>query len=415
MLRHCFHAVLGKMGGSLKKRSSKLLRIVYANWPEGYVNQRFIDALVQKYSVVIFFFDETGTEIARMRQPAINIPSEAKIVTIKDPPLLKIPFDLRLATKRGSVGWVLKFLMRALFFRRLIGRIHADLVIGNGVSGTNPYGFCCAFSGYHPFIVLVWGSDVLIEARDSLFFRMIARFVLRKADGVIVDSEIKTRAVVELGCQKSKIRSFPWGIDLELFGTHVEGTSVRKQLGWERNKIVISTRNHVAIYGIEYLIRAIPAVVKAVPEARFMIMGEGPSTELLKKMTEALGITGYTRFMGRVPNHHLSRYLRAADVYVSTSLSDGASVSLLESMACGLPAVVSDIPGNREWVQNGKNGFLVPVENSKVLAEKLIVLLKNDKTRESAGIANLELAKTKANWKQNANRLYNIVEELVTR
>ena len=401
-----------EQGDSLKNRSSKLFRIVYANWPEGYVNQRFIDALVRKYRVSAFFFDETDTETIRIRQPAISIPPEVEILTIKDPPLLKIPFNLQLVTKRGSVGWVLKFFVRALFFRRLIRRTHADLVIGSGVSGTNPYGFCCAFSGYHPFIVLVWGSDILIEARNSLFFRMIARFVLRKADGVIVDSEVKTRAVIELGCQKSKIWNFPWGIDLELFGTHVEGASIRKQLGWEENKIVISTRNHVAIYGIEHLIRAIPTVIKAVPEARFLIIGEGPTTNMLKNMTKALGIACYARFIGRVPNHDLSKYLRSADVYVSTSFSDGTSVSLLESMACGLPVVVSDVSGNREWVQNGKNGFLVPIKDSEILAEKLIFFLQNDKARELAGSANLELARAKANWNQNVNVLYSVVEKL---
>ena len=400
------------MSEFLKNSNSTSLSIVYANWPEGYVNQRFIDALVQKYKVSALFFDETDQEIFRTKYPPINIPSDVKKITVKDPPLIKIPLNLRLATKSGSVGLFLKIFMRALIFRRNIRRLSPDLLIGNGVSGTNPYGLCGAFSGFHPFVVLVWGSDILVEAKNSLILRMIARFVLRRADGVIVDSEVKTRAAVELGCSRDKIWKFPWGIDLDLFKKNTEKSNIRTQLGWENNKIIISTRNHFPIYGVEFLIRSIPHVIKEIPSARFLIVGDGPNTCFLKEMAKDLGIQEYVNFTGRVPNEDLPRYIKAADLYVSTSLSDGASISLIEAMACGLPVVVSDIPGNREWVKNGKNGFLVPVKDPTALAEKIVFLLKNDDLRRLLGDNNSELAMAKADWTKNVNVLYRCIEAL---
>jgi glycosyltransferase involved in cell wall biosynthesis len=153
-------------------------------------------------------------------------------------------------------------------------------------------------------------------------------------------------------------------------------------------------------------------VVRKAPDARFLIVGEGPYTNMLKKMTENLCIDGYVYFAGKVPNDELPKYLRASDVYVSTSFSDGTSNSLLESMACGLPVVVSDISGNREWIHDGKNGFLTSTKDPNALAEKILFLVKNDKARESIRIENIELAKNKANWKQNVNVLYELVEEL---
>lgn len=389
-----------------------MLKIVYANWPEGYPNQRFLEALVQKYEVYSFFFDETDREIFRVRYEPIHIPLKVKKITVKDPPLLQVPLSLRLANKRGSVGWVLKSFLRALIFRGCIKKLSPDLLIGNGVSGTNPYGFCSAFSGFHPFVVLVWGSDILVEAKNSLLLRMIARFVLKEADGVIVDSEVKRRAVIDLGGSKNKIWKFPWGIDLDMFSPSVDGLGIRRQLGWENNEIIISTRNHFAIYGVEYLIRAIPIVVKQVPDARFLIIGEGPYTNMLKEMAEDLGMKEYVRFTSKVPNKDLPKYLNAADIYVSTSFSDGTSVSLLESMACGLPVVVSDIPGNREWIQNRRNGFLVPVKDSNALAEKIVFFLRNNKMREFVGNSNAELAKAQADWKQNVRIFYNAIETL---
>jgi len=350
-----------------------------------------------------------------MRYPTISMPLEVKKITVKDPPLIKIPLNLRLATKKGNAGWVLKSFLRTLILRRSIRRMCPDLLIGNGVSGTNPYGLCGAFSGFHPFVVLVWGSDILVEARNSFLLRLIAKFVLRKADGVLVDSEVKRKAAMGLGCSEKKIWKFPWGIDLEMFNPGVDGTGVKRQLGWESKKVIISTRNHSAIYGVEHLVRAIPNVVKEAPDARFLIIGEGAYTNMLKEMAKNLGIDGYVRFVGKVPNKELPKYLRAADVYVSTSFSDGSSISLLESMACGLPVVVSDIPGNVEWIHNGKNGFLTPIKNPNALAEKIIFLIENDEIRESMSKANAELAKARANWKENLYMLYDVVETLTSR
>ena len=396
----------------MKNSVSKPFRIAYVNWPEGYANQRFIDALSRKYEVFTLFFDETGTEIIRVRYPPIIVPPVVKRFTLKDPPLLNLPLNIRLATKEGSVGWVLKSFMRAVIFRRYIRRLDPNLLIGNGVSGTNPYGFCCALSGFHPFVVLVWGSDILVEAKNSFLLRIVAKFVLKKADGVIVDSEIKSQAALALGCQKTKIWKFPWGIDLEAFRSGTDAFDIKRKMCWENNKIVISTRNHFPIYGVDYLISAIPMVVEQVPDARFLIIGEGPNTKMLKKMVEDLNIKDYVSFTGKVPNICLPKYLNIADIYVSTSLSDGASNSLLESMACALPVVVSDIPGNREWVTDGKNGFLVPVKDAKALAEKIVFLLKNDNLRKLFGDNNSKLTKEKADWTKNVSVLYRCIQDL---
>jgi L-malate glycosyltransferase len=396
----------------LKNSSAEKVTVVYANWPEGYVNQRFIDALNQRYAVSTFFFGETGTEIDRVRNQSITIPLGVEKIIVKDPPLINFPVKLKFATKKGNIGWILKFFTRALLFRRTIRNLRPNLVIGNGVSGTNPYGFCCAFSGYHPFIVLVWGSDVLLEAKNSCVFRFIAKFILRQADAVLVDSKVKESAAVQLGCSPKKIWRFPWGVDLKLFNSISKYSRLKEQLGWNTNKVVISTRNHYPIYGIEYLIRAIPAVISEVKNARFLIVGDGPTTKSLKEESERLGIGKYVLFVGNVPNEEISEYLKISNVYVSTAFSDGASNSLLEAMACSLPVVATDIPGNQEWIQNGKNGFLVPAKNSKELAEKIAFLLKDEEMMKFFGSTNSELARAHADWEKNIDILYQTVEHL---
>ena len=93
------------------------------------------------------------------------------------------------------------------------------------------------------------------------------------------------------------------------------------------------------------------------PQAKFVIAGTGEQQAYLRELTHDLGVSNNTKFIGWVPRSELPKYLSSADVYVSSSLSDGTSNSLLEAMACGLAPIVTDIPANQTWIDDGKNGF----------------------------------------------------------
>jgi glycosyltransferase involved in cell wall biosynthesis len=90
--------------------------------------------------------------------------------------------------------------------------------------------------------------------------------------------------------------------------------------------------------------------------------------------------------------------LTKADIYVSTSLYDGTSVSLLEAMASGCFPVVSDIPSNREWIRDGENGFLVPVNDEQYLAKKIIDAIRDKGLLEKARKENQSISEEKTLW-----------------
>jgi glycosyltransferase involved in cell wall biosynthesis len=270
---------------------------------------------------------------------------------------------------------------------------------------TRSGGLYCLFSRYHPYVATAWGSDILIEAERSRILRAIGKLTVRVADAVIVDSNIQRRAVLSLGCRPSKIYSFPWGIDLDRFKPMPNDSAIREELGWERNKIIVSTRNHSPVYGVEYLIRAIPIVLEKVKEARFLIAGDGPLLAYHKALAEELGVQDYVHFLGRVQNNLLPDILNSADLYVSTSLSDGTSASLLEALATGLPSVVTAIPANREWMVEGVNGFLTPPKDSEALAKRIIQLLENRKAMLEMRDSNVRVARERADWKINSLEL----------
>jgi glycosyltransferase involved in cell wall biosynthesis len=125
--------------------------------------------------------------------------------------------------------------------------------------------------------------------------------------------------------------------------------------------------------------------------------------------------SGHVRFVGAVPHDKIVDYLSAADIYVSTSFSDGTSASLLEAMACSLALVVTEISGNVEWIKDGVNGLLVSVGDSEGLAEKILLLASDYKLRRVLEGRAVETVKARVNWQENMQKLTRIIDEMVDR
>lgn len=303
------------------------------------------------------------------------------------------------------------FLLRALLIRLNLRRAKPQLFIG---CMATKYGFYTALSGLKPFILVVWGSDIVMAPQRFLLFRFMAEYSLRKADAVVLDSDVQRKAAIQLGCSPEKIVQFPW-FDSEKVHVSRSRTVVRRQLRWDNNLIVVSTRSHEPIYGVDYFVESFPQIVKEVPEIRFVLLGEGRLTEHLKRKVKELKMDRYVKFLGRVPHNDVATYLNASDIYVSTSFSDGTSASLLEAMVCKLPPIVTDIAGNREWIQDGIDGFLIPTADSKRLAEKIVLLAKEKGLRQRIGEDAQSTVKERVNWKEASQTLQNLILKLVNK
>jgi len=267
-----------------------------------------------------------------------------------------------------------------------------------------------------PFVLTSWGLEVETLPQAHFLRKSLARIAAMTASVITVDANCLKKTWVEMGIPENKIKIIPFGVDTNIFKPDVDGSAVRKKLRISKNDIVtISTRpfynnNH---YNIECFIKAIPPIVKKHRNAKFIIKGTGPLENYLKKLVKKLDLSKHVRFVGLVPYSQVSRYLAAADIYVSTCFVDSTSVSLLEAMACGLPPVVTDIPGNREWIEDGENGFLFPPKNSTVLAERVIQLIENPSLRERFGERCFKIIKRRATWRKSVSKMEAIYESFL--
>jgi glycosyltransferase involved in cell wall biosynthesis len=110
----------------------------------------------------------------------------------------------------------------------------------------------------------------------------------------------------------------------------------------------------------------------------------------------------------------LPRYYRSADLYISASHSDGTSISLLEAMACGAPVLLSDIPGNREWVAPGKNGWLFPGGDANALAEAILRAIEKRSELKMMGQAARKITEQRANWDDNFKKMLETYDQVLS-
>ena len=279
------------------------------------------------------------------------------------------------------------------------------------VHWATPTGLIGAWAGRllkKPVVVTIHGSDFRMATERSSFLTKIFLYVCQRAKQIMCVSELQEKEIEKMGIMQEKILTFPMGIDKSFLeaGRNREGKLV------SQSHIVLSNRNLLPLYNVSLLIRAIPTVLKEEPHTEFIIAGDGQERETLEQEGRSLNVSSSIDFLGRVPHEKMADLLAQTDIYVSTSLYDGTSVSLLEAMGSGAFPVVTDIPANREWITNGQNGFLVPIDEEKYLANRIIDAIRDPRLLEKGRIENLSIVE-KALWPANIEKIKEVYSKVL--
>ncbi|MBN8487858.1 MAG: glycosyltransferase [Burkholderiales bacterium] len=258
--------------------------------------------------------------------------------------------------------------------RALVRSLAPDLVHGHYVTS---YGFwaACAAQG-RPLVLSAWGSDILVTPRRSRLAHALTGWTLRRADLITADSQDMLDAIGAWR-PRAPVRQILWGADTDKF---------RPQPRAVRPLRIVSLRNWEPLYQIDVLLRALALLDERAPglAPELHLLGGGPDEAALRALGEGLGLSPRLHWHGRVPEDRLAEVVRQAHLSVSVPLSDATSVSVLESMAAGLAMVVSDLPANRQWIDD-RGGRIVPVANAPALAQALQSLLGDPQALESMG------------------------------
>lgn len=268
--------------------------------------------------------------------------------------------------------------------------------------------FLAALSGFHPLVSMSWGYDLLHDAKLNPFWRWATRFTLRNSAAMVGDCDTIRQLAISYGMPDRRIITLPWGVDIQHFNVPTI-TSIDRSLIDERSNVktfnLLSTRGFEPIYGVDVIARAFVIAARKRPELQLTLLGNGSQAAAIRQIFLVGAVYDRVHFPGQTTYEDLPSQYQNADLYISASHSDGTSISLLEAFACGTPAIVSDIPGNQEWVTPGENGWLFPDGNAEALASAILNAMDQRQSLPEMGRKARLVAEARADWEKNFPQL----------
>ncbi len=281
--------------------------------------------------------------------------------------------------------------------------------------------YTAAFAAAHldagPVVAVSWGSDLLLHAARDPELRWAAAWTLCRAERVLADAQVVAETAMEVGgIDRGRITVAPWGVELgrhDGCGLQNRGKALRDALGLGKNDLLVFTnRAWSPLYRPMVVLHAFAEALAKQPGLYLYMAGQGDMAAEIRALAEELDIMDRVRFPGWLSQEEMAAGYSAADLYLSCSSSDGSSISLLQAMASSTPCVVSDIPGNREWVEHGVSGFFAPVDDVGATSAAIQRLAEMPaKERERMGERALSVARLRADWIRNGRTILQAVEQ----
>ncbi len=257
-------------------------------------------------------------------------------------------------------------------------------------------------------------SDLEWSEKFSLMSFPVIRFlhqnyVKRIPRFIAVSNTTKEMIIKHLNVEDEKISVVYNGVDTELFRSTTRNELEKK---FARPTVVYVGRL-MAKKGVHVLITAMSDVIHCVPQAHFLFVGGG-NVSLYKKMIEKRGIPrkNYS-FIGHVGYFERPKILREATVFVNPSFFENCSLSILEAMSCNAAVVASQVGGNREIIQSGKNGIFIPLSDHEKLAKSVVSLLEDEQLNKKIGKEARRTVERSFSSKKCAEETYKIYKETV--
>jgi len=248
-----------------------------------------------------------------------------------------------------------------------------------------------------PSAKLAGASIIVASIRDTGAYlspaqKRVQRVVSRLADRIVVNAEAVRRWLIDEGYSDEKITVIRNGIDLSRFARKRVDGRLRQELGIPPHAPLVAVLSRLnQVKGIDYFLEAAAIVTRRFKEARFVIIGDcvierdRAYKKALEEYAVTLGLGGRVLFAGL--RLDVPELLSQITVSVLSSLSEGLSNTLLESLAAGVPVVATSVGGTPEAVVDGVTGFLVPPRDPAAMARAICVLLGNREMASAFGRA----------------------------
>lgn len=258
-----------------------------------------------------------------------------------------------------------------------------------------------------PYTVTLPGTDAYLASKNK-FFGLLAKLVAQRSSALFSNSRWHLEKILRLGVKVPINEVITYPVDIKKFIPLKNGfENLRGKYNLTKNTfVVLAVGRLVYKKGFEYLIEALPEVIKKYPNLKVIIGGEGDLYSDLVALAKKLRIEKQVFFPGNLRRDEIIYYYNLADVVVTPSIIDeggnidGRPLVILESMACGKPQIVTNLPGISDALQNGVNALLVPQKDSKAISKALFQIITSKALRDKMSGENRKLAEDKLSTKR---------------
>jgi glycosyltransferase involved in cell wall biosynthesis len=305
-----------------------------------------------------------------------------------------------IAQKDGSLS-KLSYFMILPKLKAIVKTFKPDIINSHYASSNGLLGYLLR---HKHFVVSVWGSDIYDFPNQNFIYKIILKIILNSAKIIFSTSKIMAKETAKY--TSKQIVTIPFGVDTEKF---------KPILTKKPDIVTIGIIKWLEkYYGIEYLLEATKILVdrKLSVNFRVLIIGKGSLELQLKQKAKDLEIEQYVEFTGYVSYAIIEQFHNMLDIACYPSIEESFGVSVLESSACQLPVVASEIGGIPELIIDGITGFLVKPKNSLQLADKLQILLTDENLREQMGKEGRNFVVNNFSWNNSIEKMihyYNLV------
>ncbi|MEK6949729.1 MAG: glycosyltransferase family 4 protein [Nanoarchaeota archaeon] len=300
------------------------------------------------------------------------------------------------------------FAARSLLKKENISLIHAHWIL--------PQGFVGVFLKKIfkvPLLVTIHGSDLF--PLKNILFKKLQKLAVNNADFITVNTEATKKELLGRFPEASrKVRVVPMGINSDFF----KKLKIKKPAKYSKNKLLLFVGRLSDQKGLQYLIDALPEIVKKEPAAKLLIIGEGPYKLELEKEISENKAENYVEFLGSLPASDVAKYHNYADIFILPSLAnktgtEALGLALMEAMSSGCAVIGTNVGGIPSLIKNGYNGILVPQKDSKELAGAIIAFLKNRKKAEIMGQNASNFIRRNYSWDKIGKEFIDIYKSII--
>ena len=315
--------------------------------------------------------------ICRWSSPLGQVPVIKRVLQLTLPLFYALSLYYRQGFDGIECGQPLPFGLIALFFRKVFGI---------------------------PYLVWTYGNDILRPQRYRCLRRLL-RLVLNNADAIVAISQSTKREIVRLGLNPDRVSVIQPAVDIQRFHPQIDSSQVVTLHHLQGKRVILTVARLVERKGIDVVIRAMPKVLEAVPDAVYLVIGTGPYQGTLERLARESGLEGKVIFVGQVPDEELPCYYGACDLFVllSRTLADkgeteGFGIVFLEAGACGKPVIGGRGGGTSEAIEDGVTGLLIDPLDVNEIADTIVRVLEDEELSRRLGESGRKRAEKQPDW-----------------